>query len=175
MRDCDCDSALSKTRTAERFATRVLITLCALVGCSDRRYETVPVSGRVTLDGEPLADVGLLFVPLARKTDEPNVGPGSLGRTDATGRYHLQTARGETGAVPTEHVVRLSLAEEPRAAVASNDFTPEGDIRRRDGRRKRTLPACAGDGTLRFNVPPDGTDQADFDLVSDSCSVNVKN
>jgi hypothetical protein len=138
--------------------------LCLLAGCGGRDYETVPVSGSVTLDGKPLPNIGVMFVPLAQNADNPNVGPGSLGRTDEEGRFTLQTARGEKGAVPTEHVVRLSIADaaEPNEA----DFTPEGDLGRKPNRPVVKLPASAGDGSLRFKVPSEGTDQANFDLES---------
>jgi hypothetical protein len=137
-----------------------------MAGCSGKDYRTVPVSGRVTLDGKPLADAGLIFVPLAKDRDNPNVGPGSLGRTDAGGRFTLQTVYGETGAVPAEHVVRISLASKQDAEESPDDLTPEGNIEAAPAPRRLELPPSAVDGSLHFEVPPEGTDQANFDLAS---------
>jgi hypothetical protein len=137
-----------------------------LAGCGGKGYDTVPVSGRVTLDGEPLADVGIMFVPLAKDRDNPNIGPGSLGRTGVDGRFVLQTVHGENGAVPTEHVVRLSIASGQEEMEGSDEATPEGIIGVTPAVRRSPLPPYACDGSLRFEVPPRGTDRADFDLVS---------
>jgi hypothetical protein len=107
-----------------------------------------------------------MFVPLAKDRDSPNVGPGSLGRTDADGRFTLQTVNGETGAVPAEHVVRMSMASSQGGAESADDFTPEGNIEARPAARRLELPPNAVDGSLRFEVPAQGTDEANFDLVS---------
>ena len=119
------------------------------------------------LDGRPLPNVGLMFVPLAEDGSDPNVGPGSLGRTDDEGRFVLETVRGEKGAVPTTHVVRISLATESDTPESEEDFTPEGNLAAGSQRRRVTLPASAGDGSLRFVVPPEGTDEAVIALESE--------
>ena len=139
-----------------------MLLLCLMAGCGKQAYETVPVSGRVTLDGKPLANVGITFVPLAVDKEKPNVGPGSLGKTDAEGNFRLHTTAGDDGAVPTEHIVRMSLAE-PKSKGGSQD---ELAAPARKATRS-TLPRKAEDGTLRCKVPPEGTDQANFELVSD--------
>lgn len=144
----------------------LVVLLCLLPGCGDKGYETVPVSGCVTLDGKPLADVGLTFVPLAKDTKGPDVGPGSIGKTDANGRFVLQTVRGEKGAVPTEHVVRMEMSSDQGDMGTPEGFGPEGANVPRPTARTSLLPRNALDGSLHFEVPPQGTDQANFDLVS---------
>ncbi len=139
-----------------------LLLVCLLAGCS-KDYETAPVSGQVTLDGKPLANVGLTFVPLAKDKQSPNVGPGSLGKTDEEGRFTLQTVEGDKGAVPTEHVVRMELAS---SASGSDGGDPLANPDRSPN--KVELPKSAKDGTLHFTVPAEGTDEADFALTSDS-------
>lgn len=138
-----------------------LLLVVLLSGCS-KDYETVPVSGRVTLDGQPVANVGLTFVPLAENKEKVNIGPGSLGKTDEEGRFTLRTVQGDKGAVPTDHIVRMELAVSGGGAgsgdeLAAPDRTPT----------KLRLPRSAQDGSLHYQVPPEGTDQADFDLTSD--------
>jgi hypothetical protein len=137
-----------------------LLILPSLVAGCGKDYETVPVSGRVTLDGAPLADVGITFVPLAENKQNPNIGPGSLGKTDAEGRFTLRTTEGDKGAVPTEHIVRMSMAVSAGMPEGGDDLATTA----RSG--KSPLPRNAQDGTLRFTVSPEGTDQAEFDLKS---------
>ena len=43
--------------------TIVLCALCLMAGCGERGPKTVPVSGTVTFDGEPLPEGSLMFVP----------------------------------------------------------------------------------------------------------------
>ena len=136
----------------------LILLSCLLAGCGDKGYETVPVSGRVTLDGKPLADVGLTFLPLTPDKKNPNVGPGSLGRTDAEGRFTLQTVNGEEGAIPAEHVVRMAMAFAP-GGNSPDEFALLGSPP-----RKSLLPQSAQDGSLHFTVPPEGTERADFAL-----------
>src|SRR5438874_57919 len=58
------------------------------IGCGRQPYRIAPVSGRVMLDGKPLANATVQFYPLAAATSE-NAGPTALGRTDEEGRYVL--------------------------------------------------------------------------------------
>jgi hypothetical protein len=119
-------------------------------GCGGgESYEFVPVSGRVTLGGEPVANARVSFQPASGQT---NPGPGSSGVTDADGRYTLQAATParEQGALVGKHVVTISTASEPSddAAGASSGLPPQ-----------------AGSGSLTFDVPPGGSQAADFDLT----------
>lgn len=66
---------------------RAAATLCTLltmnvVGCGDATL--VPVVGQVKLDGKPVAECAVLFVPVAG-------GAAASGTTDADGRFHLAT------------------------------------------------------------------------------------
>lgn len=129
-----------------------MVLACVLSGCGGgASYELVPVSGRVTLDGQPLANARVSFQPARDQTD---TGPGSSGVTDAEGKYVLSVA-GETetaGAVPGKHMVTISAnaGSEP-----ASDAAPAAD---------RSLPPQASDGSLTFDVSAEGTDQANFDL-----------
>jgi len=126
-----------------------------LCGCGGgESYDLVDVSGRVTLDGKPLADVRVGFQPDSGKADP---GPGSAGVTDDDGRYTLQavSASNKTGAVVGKHIVRMSV-------VSEQDSADDADASMSSG-----LPPKAGNGSLTFEVPVDGTDTADFDLTSE--------
>ena len=74
-------------------------------GCSDGACK---VSGVITLDGQPLAEANVSFVP---KTE--GVGELAAGTTDSTGTYHLQTLSGKIlrGTFPGEYVVVVRKSE----------------------------------------------------------------
>jgi hypothetical protein len=110
------------------------------------------VSGRVTLNGVPLAKASVMFQPVA----EPGgltPGPSSGGFTDEGGRYTLSLiGKDRRGAVVGRHKVRITLVSEANPA----DDRP---------RRMRQLPKQFNRETrLECEVPAGGTDSADFDL-----------
>jgi hypothetical protein len=114
---------------------------------------TVPVSGQVKLNGQPLADAQVIFRPDSK---ELYPGPPSYGKTDAQGRFILRTADGHDGAVVGPHKVRISVPVKAPGAGA-------------DAPAANKLPAkYSGENTvLTFKVPEGGTKDADFlDLTS---------
>jgi hypothetical protein len=131
--------------------------LLLAAGCGGPAYRVQPVSGTVTLDGHPLADARVSFEP-RREGDAFVAGPGSYGITDATGRYQLRTLDGQRGAVVATHDVTISTYQ-GKADPASDEptiITPE------------KVPARYFEpGSLTFTVPADGSEAADFQLVSD--------
>jgi hypothetical protein len=130
----------------------VLAALLVLsTGCDSGPYKTARVSGRVTLNGSPLADAAVTFQPVATKGKDP--GPGSGGVTDADGRYTL-TLVGKTtrGAVVGKHKVLITMYQKDDPA---------------DDRPKpvKRLPKRYNSKTeLQFEVPSGGSDSADFNL-----------
>jgi hypothetical protein len=121
----------------------------ALVGCGPKA-NIVPVSGRVTLDGQPMANVAINFGPLTGGLDGAYA---SYGKTDADGRYTLKLVEGGR----------------PGASVGKNRVTlnESGLGGESDGAASRIqfkLPPKARDGTLQFDVPPRGTDAANFEF-----------
>jgi hypothetical protein len=142
---------------AECFLPVVVAVLFAAVGCSEGRFEIVPVSGVVTIDGEPIAEAYVNFQPQATGEDGL-AGVGSFGRTDANGRYELMTIKREPGAVVAPHQVRI----QSRLSKDSEDGTRKILV------RKEMLPPKYHSRTeLTFEVPPGGTDQANFDLTTE--------
>jgi hypothetical protein len=139
----------------------VLIGL-GLAGCGGADFKTAPVSGTVTLNGEPVADIQVLFQPIG--TGQGNPGPGSKGLTDADGRYTLKTVDGgRNGAVPGPHQVMLMYLD-PNASEEGQ--TTEGPEAEAAAAQKFKLPPKARDGSQSFTVPEEGTDAADFDFTS---------
>lgn len=76
-------------------------------GCGGGDYpETVEVNGRVTLDGEPLPNAIVTFMP----TDGQRTASGT---TNAQGEFSLSTFEPGDGAVPGEHKVAVMPKEPP--------------------------------------------------------------
>lgn len=55
-----------------------------IAGCGKSGLELYPVHGRITLDGKPLADAGVMFLPGGN-------GPGAGGTTNCDGVFELVT------------------------------------------------------------------------------------
>ena len=88
---------------------RRLILSCLLSiaasGCSqDDRPALAPVSGSVTLDGQPLERAAVLF--------RPTEGRASRGLTDAEGRFELTYLRDIKGAILGSHQVSITTRTE---------------------------------------------------------------
>jgi hypothetical protein len=76
-------------------AAALLTAFC--VGCG--QSETVPVTGTVTLNGQPATEAEVLFTPTK--------GRMASGQTDAAGKFTLSTNKPGDGAVPGEHKVTI--------------------------------------------------------------------
>jgi hypothetical protein len=132
------------------------------IGCSGDSFKLVPVSGRVTKNGEPLANVRVVFQPIGSE----NPGPGSAGTTDADGRYTLVVSSQQfsgKGAVVGRHRVTIGSI-----LPGEGDKPTDPEVGSPDGAplagKELIPPQYNQDSTLTFDVPPGGTDKADFDL-----------
>jgi hypothetical protein len=125
------------------------------------------VQGTITLDGQPMSGVQVLF-------DRPELGPrenkGYVGRTNDEGKFVLSPAFAQgTEVPPGEYRVSLSTAvfdpsvpvTAPPVGSSGTPFYPEAPPQPPE----RIPPAYRG-GKLTFTVPEGGTDQANFDLKS---------
>jgi hypothetical protein len=81
--------------------TLFLIAILIIAGCSKSGPDLAPVSGRVTLDGQPIVSTDVTFEPDGRKSP-------SVGRTDKDGRYVLGYKRGVEGSIIGMNTVRIS-------------------------------------------------------------------
>lgn len=83
-----------------------VLVATSVVGCSGRggkQAALVAVSGKVTLDGKPLAGASVAFVPQAGTK-----GAGAFGTTDEEGRYALEHRSGGPGIEPGTYTVAFS-------------------------------------------------------------------
>jgi hypothetical protein len=127
---------------------------CALIaslaaGCGDGR-KSAPVSGKVTVNGQPLADIGVNFEPSGA-----GAGQGSFGKTDAQGRYTLKFVdTDQTGALIGTHQVTFT------DLTAVKDQGDGGALPKQQFRFDVRQTSEA----RQFEVPAGGTTSADFDL-----------
>lgn len=77
------------------------------IGCGSSQTgpELGTVSGRITLDGLPVADAMVEFTPIQE-------GRPSSGRSDSSGYYSLQFTTSTKGAIIGEHTVKLSTFQQ---------------------------------------------------------------
>ncbi len=121
-----------------------LLVFVSLVGCGGK-FSTAPVSGTITLNGQPLADATVTFTPEAVGADVPT----SSGRTDTAGKYSLSMISDETpGALIGKHTVRIAK----NVQIESDIMTPAE-------RQKAVLP----DHNFTYEVKS-GANTADFNL-----------
>jgi hypothetical protein len=129
----------------------VLLLVLFFAGCGERR-NAAPVSGKVTVNGQPVADVGVNFEPVGS-----GAGRGSFGRTDASGNYSLSFIdNGQSGAMIGRHQITFTDMQN----IGGSD-EPDGGPALKP--RKSRLPASALSQPQEFEVKS-GSNQADFDL-----------
>lgn len=131
---------------------RVLVLLAIIietfVGC-ERTARSVSAEGKVTLDNKPLANATVMFTPTKAN------GPGPfVGTTDNEGRFALQQAEtSRPGAVPGEYCVLIATVKSDPNSEATQQ-------------KKEVVPNEYRSGAKRYEVPSDGTKEANFDMRS---------
>ena len=134
----------------------LLLFVVFATGCGSKGI--VPVSGKVTLDGAPLANATIVFSPIAAP-GSIDAGLSSTGKTNDKGEYTLKASDGSNGAAVGKHRVSVTVL-----VVKSGD----GDERPRGGPPLvNKVPRKYSDPTeLTFEVLSGGTDKADFPLTT---------
>ncbi len=89
-----------------QLAALAAFTSAALAGCGGDPLPVVPVTGTITLDGQPLDGALVEFQPFDSK------GSPSYASTDAAGKYDLAFSQTRRGAWVGEHLVRISTRNE---------------------------------------------------------------
>lgn len=101
-----------KTRRLCLWCTMVVVATLLAVGCQPAGPSHPPtfgVTGKVTLDGNPVEGATVTFVP--GQTGDPAVGT-----TDASGTYSLKSFGSEDGATPGEYKVTVTKYDFAEAA-----------------------------------------------------------
>ena len=138
----------------------LLAILAAGCGGNNLKYETARVSGRVTLNGEPLPMATVRFMPI----EDPDAGISSAAKTDDQGNYSLYTLMGDRGACVGTNRVSISTAEYDvdEEALVTDDSESEQPATVME---RVPAPYRGPTSTLTFKVPAEGTDQANFELT----------
>lgn len=120
-----------------------------LAGCGAGGPEIAYVSGKVTMDGKPLPNATVVFVP-------ENGRPAGA-TTDEDGEYVLNFAQGRKGAIPGSSVIRIMTFRD--AGEDENGQSVPGS--------PETVPSRYNtESTLTFNVEPGKRNVANFELES---------
>lgn len=104
---------------ALRFLSLLLATLL-LTGCGGSNLQ--PLTGTVTLDGKPLADAAISFIPVEG-------GRPASGNSDADGKFTIASYTAGDGLPPGSYkvtIVKINTKKQAQAAVSEEgDQTPE--------------------------------------------------
>jgi hypothetical protein len=84
--------------------------LAVIAGCGSGK---IPVDGTVLLDGQPLANADVLFMPKSG-------GRPATGKTNADGKFKLSTDRPDDGVLPGEYDVGVN------AVSVTYEKSPDG-------------------------------------------------
>jgi hypothetical protein len=136
-----------------------LLALLAMpaLGCAPPDF--APVSGKVTLNGKPLAGATVSFQPIA-EPGSIEAGEGSTGKTNEKGEFTLRSSTGKSGARVAKHRVSISVLD-PKIGEG-DERPPRGGWPLADRVPKR----YNADSELTFEVPARGTSKAEFPLTS---------
>lgn len=127
-------------------------------GCGKRGPALIPVTGTVTLDGQPLEGVNVTFMPVAGAE-----GEGGIAVTDASGKYELKQFRGTgKGTAAGEYRVTIS-----KVVMADGSPIP-ADKSAAEVQTKDLLPAKYSDlgATTLTATVKEGGQPINFDLKS---------
>jgi hypothetical protein len=136
----------------------ILFAALVLVGC-DGKARLTKVKGIVTLDGTPVENANVTFMPV-----DASVGKQATAVTGADGSFQLTTSQSNDGAVAGEYKVLVQYEEGYEVPAARNvKEAMEGAGKMRQQKKKPpkyVVPSIYSDPNktpLRQKVPPDGT------------------
>lgn len=139
-----------------------LLAVLSLVGCGGKEEGSGrPVTGKVTYNGQAVADATVTFVGLANS---------AFGRTDAEGKFQLHTALGEKVPVGDYQVTVTKIDAPPPPAAPSNpdQYVPPDPNAPPPPAPKDLLPAKYKDpaaSTLTAGVKDSGENRFEFTLT----------
>lgn len=139
----------------------LLPLLLLIAGCNGSKFDFAPVSGQVSLNGEPVSGARVVFMPQDTLEDGES-GPYSNGTTDGEGRFTLSSIEEvpRKGAVVGNHKVIISTKQshlDPENRDVEIIDTPESIPWEFTHYRKTPL---------KSQVPAEGNDSVVFDLES---------
>jgi hypothetical protein len=132
----------------------------ALAGCSAPPPAVVPAAGIVLLNGEPLPNARVEFVPMT-----PGLGAEYIatGTTNETGRFTL-TCKGQPGACSGENRVTVADADPPADARGQSADAQAKLTRFYAALKNRPIPAAYGNAAQTPLVVTVAAGQAEYKL-----------
>ena len=98
-------------------AIAVILVSLSACGGSDRP-KTIPIGGRVTIDGKAPGDAGKIFFTPTEAADGYSKRPAS-GSFDAEGNYRVMSWAPDDGLVPGHYTVSVNPAYPNKTAIAA--------------------------------------------------------
>ena len=153
--------------SSRRFGVCAAVLMSLVLGCS-RGPELANVEGVVTLDGQPLEKVEVIFLP---DSEKGNTGPRASSYTDAQGHYklHCDQANQDGAALGLNRIyirdltvpIRLPGMKKAPAELARPDAQSESG----KGPRVPAVYTSAGQTPLHLEVKP-GSQTHNIELQS---------
>jgi len=148
-----------------RAAWALVLMLLSISGCGGNsqksEVELFTATGKVTVDGEPLAEANMEFVPVGDTR-----GQGGVAITDFEGNYSAETPYGETGLPAGEYQVVISKLELPKGVHF--DVPPDKNLPPADSPYRESLPphySDRGRTKLKMKMPAKAASKKDFTLT----------
>ena len=107
----------------------LLAGACTSIGCGEAHQKrVVPVSGIVSVDGEPVTEGYIIFTPVvSSESDSLNSGKSASGTLDAIVSFKLTTYNKEDGAMVGKHLVHFYKPDpEDDEQYVDDPFLPGG-------------------------------------------------
>ena len=140
------------------------VGLCALIltGCKGSEYNTAPVKGRVTFQGQP-AKGGQIFFHPVENNEKPNNNPGksAFAEIDKEGNYQLSTYGVFDGAVVGRHrVVYASAGGESDEGRPASYLVPEdkAEVEVTSGKNEINIDLVANPAAAGWKPPRKAAD-----------------
>lgn len=128
---------------------------CFVVGCGGvDRPDLSSVTGKITVDGQPMKRVKVIFQPVAK-------GRPSFGVTDESGAYELAFAAEAKGATPGKHRVFVELL--PQYDDDGNELPTEKFLVNTTMQGKKDVEVVDGSNTFDFELTTTDEPPADSD------------
>jgi hypothetical protein len=155
----------------------LLLLLASIVGCGSGgvKLATVPVSGMVLLDGQPIEGAHVAFMP-----NDIEKGRPANGTTDSSGNFQLKTLSGganlSDGALPGEYKVSVvkippAAGSMPNMGQAGSNSAPDAVLGAPDSAKTDTATSSIPEmyskpenSGLTATVKPSGNEPFKFEL-----------
>ncbi|MCH5377799.1 MAG: carboxypeptidase-like regulatory domain-containing protein [Planctomycetes bacterium] len=148
-----------RNRFPGRLVSAVAMMLLALCSSGCGGGGLSPVSGKVTLDGQPAANLQVTFMPESE-------GGASFAQTDSSGQYSLTHVSGANGAIPGSHLVTIKEVDQEEEVYAPEVETNERKVVKPKPATPSRIPARYNSQSELRETVKEGANEIDFELTS---------